>query len=261
MRTLIVDDEAVARNGLQKMLTSVEELTVIGEASTGREAVEAIRSKRPDLVFLDVQMPEMNGFEVLQTVGVDELPIIVFVTAYDQYALRAFEVHAVDYLLKPFTDRRLQEAVAQAQRQFERDKTAALANHIEALLDRLDDDSPSAGDLSDEPLQRGPVKKRHRITFVDVDDVDWLEAADNYVELHLEDDTHLVRSTLSEMEERLPADQFVRIHRSAIVNIERIRELHPRGSGDCVIVLDDGTRLRSSRTYSERRKEALDFLG
>lgn len=257
IRTLIADDEAVAREGLRKMLQQEPDLDIIAECADGREAAEAIQELEPDLVFMDVQMPGMNGFEALMAVEMDEFPIIIFVTAYDQYALRAFEVHAVDYLVKPFTNRRLQEAVQQARQHLEKDRVAELNQQIEDLLDRLD--APPRGKAPSSYVQRIPVRKRRRVRFIDVGDIDWLEAADNYVNLHVGDASHLVRSTLSEMEERLDPEQFLRIHRSRIVNIDRIREVHPRGSGDCLLVLDDGTELLSSRTYSDRRNEVLNF--
>lgn len=189
-------------------------------------------------------------------VDMDALPVIVFVTAYDQYALRAFDVHAVDYLLKPFTNQRMQEALEQARRHLENETIADLNQKIAHLLERLDTQSKQSDPAY---VERIPVKNKRRVTFVDVADIDWIEAADNYVNLHVGDQNHLVRSTLSEMEERLDPEQFLRIHRSHIVNIERIREVHPRGSGDCLIVLEDGTELLSSRTYSDRRKEVLSF--
>jgi two-component system LytT family response regulator len=273
LRTLIVDDEAVARQGLRRMLESEADVEVIGEADTGRAAAEAISRHRPDLVFMDVQMPEMNGFEALASLNDAQLPVVIFVTAYDQYALRAFDVHAVDYLLKPFTQRRLHEALDRARHLHEAGQVAALRRQVSALVDRLstpasDADASDAStpprseappSRDDSALRRIPIKKRHRVFFVDVEEVDWIEAADNYVKLHTGGDAHLVRAQLSEMEERLPSDLFLRIHRSTIVNVERIRELHPRGSGDCDLILHDGTQLRSSRTYSDRRREVLDL--
>lgn len=259
IQTLIVDDEAVAREGLRKMLEAESDIELVGECADGREAAEAIQTVQPDLVFMDVQMPGMNGFEALMAVDETDLPVIIFVTAYDQYALRAFEVHAVDYLLKPFTNRRLQDALQQARHHLENSRTAELNEQINTLLERLDPQSRPAG--NDPYVQRIPVRKRRRVQFIDVDTIDWMEAADNYVSLHVGDQNHLVRATLTEMEDKLDPKQFLRIHRSRIVNVDRIRELHPRGSGDCLIVLDDGTELLSSRTYSDRRKEALNFSG
>ncbi len=257
IRTLIADDESVAREGLRKLLQQESDLSIVAECADGREAAQAIQELQPDLVFMDVQMPGMNGFEALMAVDMDELPVIIFVTAYDQYALRAFEVHAVDYLLKPFTNRRLQDALQQARQHLKNDHMAELNEQIEHLLDRLGD-RPQPVEASTY-TQRIPVRKRRQVRFINVDNIDWMEAADNYVCLHVGEATHLVRSTLTEMEERLHPEQFLRIHRSRIVNVERIREIHPRGSGDCVLILDDGTELVSSRTYSDRRNEVLNF--
>lgn len=254
IQTLIVDDEAVAREGLHKLLQQEPDIELVGTCANGREAVEAIQTLQPDLVFMDVQMPEMNGFEALMAVDMEALPVIVFVTAYDQYALRAFDVHAVDYLLKPFTNQRLREALQQARRYLASETIVDLNQQVANLLDHLHARSEQSTSAY---VERIPVKNKRRVRFVDVADIDWIEAADNYVNLHVGDQSHLVRSTLSEMEERLDPEQFLRIHRSHIVNVERIREVHPRGSGDCLIVLDDGTGLLSSRTYSGRRKELL----
>lgn len=253
IRTLIADDEAVAREGLRDLLQQEPDIDLVAECTDGPEVVAAIQALEPELVFLDVQMPGMNGFEALRAVDAETLPVIIFVTAYDRYALRAFDVHAVDYLLKPFTDRRFQEALDQARTHLENEKVAALHEQVTELLHQLDAQAPPSASY----LQRIPVKRRRRVSFIDVADIDWMEATDNYVTLHVDDQTHLVRATLREMEEQLDPEQFLRIHRSYIVNVERIREVHPRGSGDCLLVLADGTELLSSRTYSARRKELL----
>lgn len=255
IRTLIADDEAVAREGLRKLLQQEPDIDIVAECANGREAADTIRAVTPDLVFMDVQMPGLNGFEALTEAGIETIPVIIFVTAYDQYALRAFDVHAVDYLLKPFTNKRLQEALDHARQRLQRNQVTELNEQIVSLLNRLDDAQPDPAPYP----RRIPVRNRRRVHFIDVDDIDWMEAADNYVCLHVGDQTHLIRATLTEMEERLDPDRFLRIHRSRIVNIDRIREVHPRGSGDCALILHDGTELLSSRTYSDRRHDVLHF--
>lgn len=256
MRTLIVDDERVARQGLRAMLNADERIVVVGECEGGEEAIAAIRDLEPDLIFLDVEMPEVDGFEVLDRHGVEPPPAVVFVTAYDQYALNAFEVQAVDYLLKPFTDDRLREAVDRAERQGQASgMIRRLHRRLDAIMERMLEQEQSP-----QYLQRIPVKESGRVVLIDVDDVDWIEAADNYVALHVGKRSHLLRRTMSEMERQLDPARFIRIHRSRIVNIERIREVHPQSSGDSVIVLRNGVHLNSSRTYSHKRRQMFSPL-
>jgi two-component system LytT family response regulator len=241
LRILIVDDESVARRRVRRLLAAERDVTVIGECGDGDSAVAAIAADRPDLVFLDVQMPEKDGFEVLQAIPAAELPAILFVTAYDRYALRAFDVHAIDFLLKPFTRERFRIALARARERLERrDRDAGLA----AL----------AASLHERPryLSRVPVRTSGRIVLVDLATVDWLEAADNYVRLHGQKREYLLRETLATLESQLDPDRFARIHRSAIVQIDRIVELHPATHGDFDVLLRDGTRLTLSRTCRER---------
>jgi two-component system, LytTR family, response regulator len=240
IRVLIVDDEPLARETLQLSLAGDAEVEVVG-ACSGRDAPALVASARPDILFLDIQMPEMGGFDVVDAIGPGAVPVIVFVTAYDQYALRAFEVHALDYLLKPFDDSRFRETMRRAKQEL---RSRGLRSLEDRLLDLLE-----ARERRAQPfVQRFVVRGRDRSVFVPAAAVDWIEAADDYVELHAGSETHLVRERLSELEARLDPQQFVRIHRSTIVNIDRVCELEPLFRGDSIVVLADGTRLRLSRS-------------
>jgi len=238
IRVLIVDDEPIARRGVRLQLKGDPEVEIIGECANGMEAIAAIQAKSPDLVFLDVQMPEMDGFEVIEAVGVERMPRVIFVTAYDQYTLRAFEVHALDYLLKPFDRERFLKALNHARSSLER-------GEFNRQLVRLLDDRLAAR----KPLERLVIKSGGRIYFLNVDEVDWIEAADNYVELHVGRESHLLRETVSGLAARLDPGQFMRIRHSTIVNLERVKELRPLFRGEYLIVLRDGTELNSSRRY------------
>lgn len=262
IRTLVVDDEPLARRRLARLLEAEPGVEVIGVCAGGREAVDAIRADRPDLVFLDVQMPELDGFGVLAEVGAERLPSIVFVTAYDRYALQAFEVHALDYLLKPYTPARLSAAVQRASRQ--RHAPASETLRLAELLEHLDRERRELArklDVAPAPAPAAPpaahtgrllVKDGERMFFVPVERVDWLEAEGNYVRLHCGREAHLVRGTLGGMEEQLDARRFTRIHRSTIVNVDRVKEVRPWFAGDYQVKLQDGTELRLSRRYRDR---------
>ena len=349
--SLIVDDEAAARRGLRGMLEKEEVIEKVDTCEGGEEALDAIREMKPDLLFLDVQMPEMDGFEVLRKIKEEDLPFVIFVTAYDEYALRAFDVHAVDYLLKPFSNRRLREALDRAEHHIQSRSAEEVSKKLSVLMEWLESSTPgalpddldpgrgrvrqdraprsgqgpegagsareqseaqsgseqdelsgvggtdesarqqsaaeqdeSAGQKSaaeqDESvreqsaaeqrekadreasapkryLRRVVVNKGRRSIIIDVDDIDWIEAMDNYVGLHVGSKMHLLRATLSEMDDRLNPHDFLRIHRSHVVNINRIAAAEPAGSGDYIFILQDGTRLRSSRTYKEERRQVL----
>jgi len=250
LRTLIVDDEPLAREGVRILLGHDPEVTAVHECADGQAAVNAIFETKPDLVFLDVQMPEMDGFEVLETVGVDRMPNTIFVTAYDKYALHAFEVHALDYLLKPYTNERFFKALERAKRQIELKEKHNLHGQLSALLEQLDRDG--------DHLKRFVVKTAGRISFVDVDEIDWIEAADTYVRLHVRRESYLVRGTMSGLEVRLDPRQFLRIHRSIIVNLSRIKELQSLFHGEYVVKLRDGTELTSGRRYRNNLLPLLD---
>lgn len=234
-RALVVEDEAPARRALQLLLASHQDVQVVGECSTGPEAVDLIQRTRPDLLFLDVHLPGFGGFEVLQRVK-DAVPAsVIFVTAYDQYAVRAFDTPAVDYLLKPFDDERFDRALERAK---------ARVRHKPA-------DLPQPGSLQSF-LERLAVRDSGRIFFVRASEIDWIEAQDDYVQLHLGDRAHLVRERMHYLEARLDPRRFVRIHRSSIVNIDRVKELQPFFHGEYSVLLEDGTRLKLSRNYRHR---------
>jgi two-component system LytT family response regulator len=240
-----VDDEPLARERLLKLLRGEDDVEVVGEAENGRDAVAMIRRERPDLVFLDVQMPELDGFGVLAELAPDERPAVVFVTAYDKFALKAFDVHAVDYLLKPFDKERFQTAVRRALEHLAREKPEAIHDKLAALLNQL---------RPPQQMDRIAVKAEGRVIFIKAGDIDWVEAADNYVSLHVGKDSHLLRETMSSIEGRLPK-QFLRISRSTIVNSERIKELQPLFHGEYAVILRDGTKLTLSRSHRDKLQQ------
>jgi two-component system LytT family response regulator len=249
MRTLIVDDEPLARERLAALLSNEQDVLIVAQCRDGEEAVTAIVDHEPDLVFLDVQMPQMNGFEVIEAVGGERMPLVIFVTAYDQHALRAFQVRALDYLLKPFDRERFNEALERARRQVEREETGDLGRRLLALVKDLRRDQPRA--------ERLVVKSGGRLFFLRADEIDWVEAAGNYVRLHVGTTSHLLRETMNAIEGRLDPEKFFRIHRSRIVNMERIQELQPWLNGEYAVLLRTGTRLTLSRGYREKLQDRL----
>lgn len=250
LRVIIIDDEPIAREGIRTQLLDQTEVEIVSECANGLEAVDAIRELKPDLVFLDVQMPGMDGFEVMKAVSVEASPAIVFVTAYDKYALRAFEVNAVDYLLKPFDKERFQKAFQRAKADIQSHNAETLNRRLQSLLDSI---RPRQ-----KYLERLVVKSSGRIFFLQVSEIDWIEAADNYVSLHIGRESHLIRETLTALEAKIDPEEFVRIRHSAIVNIKKIKELHPLFKGDYEIELRNGTKLTSSRRY---RSNLAGLLG
>ncbi len=246
VRTLIVDDEPLARERLRALLLEEPDVEVVGECADGCQAVVAIEEFKPDLVFLDVEVPNLDGFRILESVG-GKIPAIVFVTAYDHYALRAFDVRAVDYILKPFGRERLQKALAHARAQITREKSTDLSGQIVALLEEMRPQKSF--------LKRIMIKSAGRLYFLRTADVDWVEAAGNYVRLHVGAESHLLRETMNGLEARLDPERFLRIHRSTIVNIERIKELQPWFHGDYVVILKDDHQLTMSASYRERLDE------
>jgi two-component system LytT family response regulator len=237
LKVVVVDDEPIAREGLRALLAADRDVEVVAECGDGASAVETIRRTRPDIVFLDVQMPDVDGFDVLRALAGEPLPAVVFVTAYDKYALRAFDVHAVDYLLKPFHDERFAEALARAKARRGEDMTGRIAR-------LLDERKPK--------VMRVLVKTGGRVLFLRADEIDWIEAADYYVKLHVAGKVHMLRESMAALEARLDPELFFRVHRSAIVNLERVRELQPYSRREHVLVLRDGTRLRLTRSRRER---------
>jgi two-component system LytT family response regulator len=243
-RTLIVDDEQLARDRLRQLLDEQPEIELVGECADGREAVDVIRKQSPDLIFLDIQMPELNGFEVLEAIEAEPMPVIVFVTAHDKFALQAFEVHAVDYLLKPFDRERFESALRRALQQVKYREDPARAEAQAAVLAEVQAPTKS--------IERLAVKSGGRIRFVRTADIAWIESAHNYVEIHEDKQSHLLRDTISAIEQKLPQDKFVRISRSTIVNVEKIKELEPLFYGEYTVTLQNGKRLTLSRRYRSK---------
>ena len=259
IRTLIVDDEPLARQNIRVLLKEDAEIELLGECGSGAEALKAIEKQSPDLVFLDIQMPEMSGFDVLDRIEAGKVPAIIFVTAFDQYAIKAFEVHALDYLLKPFDDARFEKALRQAKSQIEQREINQLSKRLIALLedrDRSSDKTARGGYLS-----RLMIKSASRVFFLKVDEIDWIEAADYYVKLHVGRKSHLLRETMGDMEVKLDPEKFLRIHRSAIVNLDRVKEMHAHFNGEYVVLLHDGTQLKLSRSRREQLQQLLNISG
>jgi two-component system LytT family response regulator len=249
VRVLVADDEPLARERLRTLLSREDWVDLVAECPNGTEAIDAIGRLQPDLVLLDVQMPGASGFEVIEAVGPERMPLVVFVTAFDRYALRAFDVHALDYLLKPFDRERFHEALIRARQHLERRGTGDLERR---LLELVQDLKPQA-----QRLERFVIKSGGRVFFVRSEEIDWIEAAGNYVKLHVGNDAHLFRETMNALESQLDADTFFRIHRSHIVNIERVKELQPWFNGEYVVFLRNGTRLTLSRGYREKLQERI----
>ena len=243
-RTLIVDDEQLARERLRQLLADQPEIELVGECADGLEAVAAIKEQSPDLVFLDIQMPELDGFAVLEAINVEPMPVIVFVTAYDKFALRAFEVHAVDYLLKPFDRERFESALRRALDQVRHREDPARAQAQAALLTEIQ--APT------KPIERLAIKSGGRIVVVKTADIAWIESAHNYVEIHDDKQAHLLRESIGSIETRLPSDKFVRISRSVIVNVDRVKELEPLFGGEYTVTLQNGQRVTLSRRYRHK---------
>jgi two-component system LytT family response regulator len=275
IRVLIVDDEPIARRRMRRLLRLEEDVDVVEEVGSGREAIEVINRERPDLVLLDVQMPDVDGFGVVDALGVDQMPPTIFVTAYNEYAVRAFDVHAIDYLLKPFDPDRFKAAFQRARAHLEQISSAEQGRKIKALLEQVLGEGATAslgstsmngsGGVAVAPVRhryvdRLMVKHDGRVFFVKATDVDWFEAAGNYVRIHTGKVSHLIRETMQRIETQLDPAMFVRIHRAVIVNLDRIRELQPWFAGDYVVILRDGRQLKLSRTYREHLHTRMQRL-
>ena len=248
-RVVVADDEPLARERLRMLLSSEPWLELVAECQNGIEAIDAIQGLAPDLVFLDVQMPGATGFEVIEAVGAENMPPVVFVTAYDQYALKAFDVRALDYLLKPFDRERFQQALSRARQRVGNSGPGELERRLLALMQ----------DLKQTPhrVDRFVVKSGGRVYFVRAEEFDWIESAGNYVKLHVGGETHLLRETMTAIEAQLDPEAFFRIHRCHIVNIERVRELQPSFNGEYVVFLKNGARLTLSRGYRDKFQQRL----
>ena len=250
LRTILVDDEPLAREKLRGFLASESEIEIVAECGDGKHALEAIEKHRPDLVFLDVQMPELDGFQVIESLDLEPLPKVIFTTAYNQYAVKAFEVHAVDYLLKPFDRDRFDQALRQVRATIGREALQPMRQQLEALLAEVRREQ--------EPYrQRLVIKGSGRVVLVNVADIEWIDAAGNYVRLNTSSGSHLLRETMNRLEGQLDPQRFLRIHRSTIVNVERIKELQQQFHGDYLILLEGGQRLTLSRSYRDRLKDLL----
>ena len=256
IRTLIIDDEPLARRNLRVLLEKDPQIEIVDECRNGREAVKAINALSPDLIFLDIQMPELDGFDVLARVGMEKIQAIIFVTAFDHYALKAFEVHALDYLLKPFDDERFAFALRRAKSQIEAREINRVSKRLLALLEERENQR-SENSLSGGYLTRLMIKASGRVVLLKVGEIDFIEADGNYAKLHVGRKSHLLREKMHDLEGRLDPAKFVRIHRSVIVNLDRIKELHPHFNGDYIVILEDGRQLRLSRTRRENLEARL----
>ena len=241
IRAVIVDDEPLARRRIRSLLVEAGDVEVVAECANGRKAIQAIEASPPDLLFLDIQMPEVDGFDVLRAIGVGHVPVVIFVTAYDQFALRAFEAHALDYLLKPFDDERFGAALQRARERIRQQQGGDLDGQLRALLQEVRGDRGY--------LRRLAVPTGPRSVFVRTEEIDWIEAERNYIRLHAGGRTHLLRENLSRIESALDPAAFCRIHRSTIVNVDRIQAVESLFGGEYLVVLHDGTRLTSGRSY------------
>jgi len=247
-KVLIVDDERLSRQRLRRLLTLEPECEIVGECENGNEALAALSRERPDIMFLDVQMPELDGFDVVRAIE-NSRPLIIFISAFDEYALRAFEVHAFDYLLKPFDRRRFRESLNRAKSHLSKDRTESPDDRLRALFEHFATNRRMPDRIA--------VRTNGRVVFVKIDDVDWIEASDNYVCLHCGKDTHVLRETMVQIEARLDPARFLRVHRSAIVNLDRIKELQPWFRGDYRVLLRDGTELTLTKSHREKLESRL----
>ena len=249
IRTVSVDDEAPARARIRQLLKGEPDFELVAECATGREAVERVLAEKPDLLFLDVQMPRLSGLDVCEAISsAHPMPLIIFVTAYDEHALKAFEVHAIDYLLKPFDRERFQKALNHARDQLRRARGLLPERQLETLLTDL---------RSLAQHERLVFKENGRVIFVRPETLEWIEADGNYVRLHAGNQAHYVRTTLARLESQLPPGKFMRISRSALVNLDRVKELQPLFYGDYAVILEGGSRLNMSRNYRDRVESML----
>ena len=257
IRVLVVDDEPLARAGVRALLEADAEFDVVGEASSADEAVDAITKLAPELVMLDVQMPDGNGFDVIQRVGPSRMPHVVFITAYDEFAVSAFQVNAVDYLLKPFDDERFALTTDRAKRVIRQAHVGDLSRKLADLLNGM---SGTPAQSTPHYVERLVVKTNGRVFFLRTDEIDWIEAADYYVKVHAGTESHLLRDSMNALEKRLDPARFFRVHRSAIVNLDRVRELQPYFKGEYVLILQNGTKLKLSRARRDKLEELLHTL-
>ncbi len=247
IRVLIVDDEPGARRRLERLLKTEEDVEFVAQAGTGREALAAIEQQQPDLVFLDVQMPKMSGIDVVRTVGAERMPLVIFVTAYDQYAVQAFELAALDYLMKPFDDERFEQTLERARRALVKAPGHALSERLEALIHSFEHTNPPQATTTPKYLERIAVDIRGQLRIVPVDTIDFITASGNYVYLHVGEEKLLVRDQMQKLDDKLPPDQFYRIHRSSIVRLDEIERLIVNPGGDYAVRLRNHKQLKVSR--------------
>ncbi|HTZ95234.1 MAG TPA: LytTR family DNA-binding domain-containing protein [Terriglobales bacterium] len=255
VRTVIADDEETARNRLCLLLERIGSFDIAMECADGRETIAAVRNVKPDLLLLNVQMPDLDGFEVLKAIDLDPAPVAVLTANHDQFALRAFETNALDYVVKPFDEARLRRTLAKVRNELEKERARSLARHMASLFS--EGVNPAL-----EPLEshRLAIKSGGKIIFLNLHDVDWIEAAGNYVRFHMARESHVFRENISVVSTRLNRKRFVRIHRSAIVNIEKIKELQPCNSCEYVVVLENGKELPCSRSHRENLRQIIDAV-
>lgn len=254
IRTIIADDERLAREKLRILLASEADVRLVAECHDGRQTLSALRKHRADLLLLDIQMPGMDGFQVLNELSPEEMPVIIFTSAYDQYAIRAFEAHALDYLLKPFDGERLHHAIERARVDLNKSQDREITHRILSLLSRVKSEMLPAY----APDDRLVIKAKGRVVFLNLDEIDWIEASANYVRLNVGKESHLYRETISRISDRLNPKHFVRIHRSTIVNVRKIKELIPVNSGEYIVVLKNGKELSCSRGYRTAVQSMID---
>jgi two-component system LytT family response regulator len=256
IRALIVDDEPLARRGIRRLLLqTASDIEVVGEAGNGQDAIATVEKQKPDLVFLDIQMPLLDGFSMIEKIGLANLPEIVFVTAFDEHAIRAFEINALDYLLKPVDPERFQKCLERVRERIKNSEGGKLDDKLSALLQSLE--SGKTGLEQPAFLERVVVKDAGRIFFVSVEEIIWISSEGNYVKLHAKGKSHLLRETMDGFENKLNPRDFLRLRRSTIVRIEQIKELHPLFNGEFAVVLKDGTKLTSSRRYRQNLNSLL----
>ncbi len=251
VRVLIVDDEPLARSKIRRWLQGSAEFHIVAECGNGYDALHVLKDETVDLLFLDVQMPEMNGLSMLRQLAEDQRPVVIFVTAYDQYAIEAFEFHALDYLLKPYDQERFEKALSHCKSYFQHQQQPQLQEQLDLLLKSLEEPQRF--------LERFVVKTAGRAFFVKVEQVDWIEAQGNYVSLHVNTEEHLIRDSLAKLESKLDPNQFVRIHRSTMVNINQIKELYPASHSDYFVMLRSGKELLMSRNYRKKLAGRLNL--
>jgi two-component system, LytTR family, response regulator len=250
IRAVVADDEPLARNRIRRLLSGENDIEVVGECKNGKEVLTALDQHSPDLLFLDVEMPELDGFGVLEQVGSEQMPVVIFVTAYDQYAVQAFETHALDYLLKPFDEERFQRSLQRARSHLERSRSGDIATRLLAMLHDVRPQPTPPGD-------RLVIKSGGRVVFLKSEEIDWVEAAANYVRIHAGNEEYLMRETMNAFEGKLDTRRFMRIHRSIIVNLEKIKELQPCNNGEYIVVLRTGKELSLSRSFRDRIQDYL----